>query len=153
VSPCPTPEQNQRKPRRTAVVSVAPQTCALMRGRRCKPVRGLCEGPLSCYCLWFECVVGQGGRVLRCGPIALGGNPCPKSLMGSCAGGGMRRVRSTRERAAEARRLVSMSRPSFGGVGALRGGDHEHQHGQHGHEHLRQEGKGRSQLPSEVFYF
>ena len=30
-----------------------------------------------------------------------------------------------------------MSRPSFGGVGALRGGDHEHQHGRH---HLRQEG-------------
>ena len=29
-----------------------------------------------------------------------------------------------------------MSRPSFGGVGALRGGDHEHQHGRH---HLRQE--------------
>jgi hypothetical protein len=30
-----------------------------------------------------------------------------------------------------------MSRPSFGGVAALRGGDHEHQHGRH---HLRQEG-------------
>ena len=29
-----------------------------------------------------------------------------------------------------------MSRPSFGGVGALRGGDHEHQHGR---QHLRQE--------------
>jgi hypothetical protein len=67
--------------------------------------------------------------------------------------GGARRVRSARERAAEAKRLVSMSRPSFGGVGALRGGDHEHQHGQHGHEYLRQEGKGRSQLPSEGFYY
>ena len=50
--------------------------------------------------------------------------------------GGARRVRSARERAAEARRLVSMSRPSFGGVGALREGDHEHQRGRH---HLRQE--------------
>ena len=29
-----------------------------------------------------------------------------------------------------------MSRPSFGGVGALREGDHEHQRGRH---HLRQE--------------
>jgi hypothetical protein len=26
-----------------------------------------------------------------------------------------------------------MSRPSFGGVGALRGGDHEHQYGRHHH--------------------
>jgi hypothetical protein len=87
VSSCPTPGQNQPKPRCTAVVLVARQTGALTRGRRCKPVCGLSKGPLSCYCLWFECIVGQGGRVLRCGPIAPGGKPCPKSLMGSCAGG------------------------------------------------------------------
>ena len=87
VSPCQTPGQNQPKPRCTAVVLVARQTGALTRGRRCKPVCGLSKGPLSCYCLWFECIVGQGGRVLRCGPIAPGGKPCPKSLMGSCAGG------------------------------------------------------------------
>jgi hypothetical protein len=51
----------------------------------------------------------------------------PKSLMGPRVGGGARRVRSAPERAAEAKTFVSMSRPSFGGVGALRGGDHEHQ--------------------------
>jgi hypothetical protein len=61
-----------------------------------------------------------------------GAKRCIKSLMGPRVGGGARRVRSARERAAEARRLISMSRPSFGGIGALRGGDHEHQHGQLG---------------------
>jgi hypothetical protein len=66
-------------------VLVARQTGALTRGRRCKPVCGLSKGPLSCYCLWFECIVGRGGRVLQCRPIAPGGKPCPKSLMGSCA--------------------------------------------------------------------
>jgi hypothetical protein len=71
-----------------------------------------------------------------CGPIAPRGKCYPKSLMGPRAGKGARQVRSARERAADARRLDSMSRPSFGGVGALRGGDHEHQHG---HQHLRQE--------------
>ena len=35
-----------------------------------------------------------------------------------------------------------MSRPSFGGAGALRGGDHEHQHG---HQHLKQEARVRSE--------
>ena len=49
--------QNQPKPRCTAVVLVARQTGALTRGRRCKSVCGLSEGPPSCYCLWFECVV------------------------------------------------------------------------------------------------
>ena len=64
-----------------------------------------------------------------------GGLTLPKITYGLVRGGA-RRVRSARERAAEARRLVSMSRPSFGGVGALREGDHEHQRGRH---HLRQE--------------
>jgi hypothetical protein len=59
-----------------------------------------------------------------------------RSLMGRRVGGGARRVRSARERAVEARRLVFMSMPSFGGAGALRGGDHKYQHG---HENLRQE--------------
>ena len=63
----------------------ARQTDALTRGGWCKPVVGLSEGPPSCYCLWFECVVGQGGGVLRCGPNAPGGKPCPKSRGG---GGG-----------------------------------------------------------------
>jgi hypothetical protein len=87
VSPCPTPGHNQPKPRHTAVVLVARQTCALTRGRRCKPVRGLSKGPLSCECVWRECIGGQGGGVRQCRPIAPGGKPCPKSLMGSCAGG------------------------------------------------------------------
>ena len=114
----------------------ARQTGALTRGRRCKPVCGLSEGPPSCYCLWFKCVVGQGGRVLRThSPV---GQTQLKSLLSSCVGGWARRVRSARKRAADARRLVSMSRPSFGGAGALRGGDHEHQHG---HHHLEQEAR------------
>jgi hypothetical protein len=68
-----------------------------------------------------------------CGLLAPWGNRCPKSLMGPRGEGGG--VRSARERAADARRLVSMSRPSFGGFGALRGSDYEHKHG---HQHLRQ---------------
>ena len=44
-----------------------------------------------------------------------------------------------------------MSRPSFGGVGALRGGDHEHQHGRH---HLWQEGHVlASRAPARVKVF
>jgi hypothetical protein len=112
------------------------QTGALTRGRRYKPARGLSEGPPSCYYLRFECVVGQRGRVLR--THSPGGKRYPKSLMGSRVGGGAHLVGSAREWVADARRLVSMSRPSFGGVGALRGGDHDHQHG---HQHLRQEAR------------
>ena len=76
-----------------------------------------------------------------CGPIALGGQRVLKSLLGSCVGRWARRIQSARERAADARRLVSMSKPSFGGAGALRGGDHEHQHG---HQHLQQEARVRA---------
>jgi hypothetical protein len=135
VRPCRTHGLNQPKPRRIVVVLVARccarvrtrQTGALTRGRRCKLVCGLSEGPLSCYCLRFECVVGQGGRVLR--THSPEGQTLPKINDGHVrgeGGGGTRRVRSAHERAAEARRLIFMSMPSFGGVGALRGGDHEH---------------------------
>ena len=99
--------QHQPKPRRTTVVLVARcfarasarQTCALTHGRRCKPVRGRFEGPPSCYCLRFECVVGRGGRVLRThsprgqtlpkitdGPAR--GGRCAPSPVGPRAGGG-----------------------------------------------------------------
>jgi hypothetical protein len=98
-------------------------------------VCGLSEGPPSCYCLRFECGVGQGGRVLRAHSPAVA-KRCPKSVMDPHVGGGARRVWSARERAADASKLVSMSRPSFDGVGALRGGDYEHHHG---HQHLQQE--------------
>ena len=93
VRPCRT-LGHPRTPHRTAVVLVARccararawQTCALTRGRRCKPVRGLSEGPPSCYCLWFECVVGQGGRVLR--THSPGGQTLPKSLLARAWGDG-----------------------------------------------------------------
>jgi hypothetical protein len=48
--------------------------------------------PASCYCLRFECFVGQGGRVLRTHSPA-GAKRCTKSLMGPRVGGGPRRVR------------------------------------------------------------
>jgi hypothetical protein len=50
------------------------------------------------------------------------------------SGGGGRGGAESRRPASGRRRLVSISRPSFGGLGALRGGDHEHQHG---HQHLQ----------------
>ena len=108
-TPCRTPGQNQPKPCSTAVVLVARccarararQTCALTHGRRCKPVRGLFEGPSSCYCLRFECVVGQGGCVLWThspegetlpkitdGPARGGGGGAAPSPVGPRAGGG-----------------------------------------------------------------
>ena len=139
VRPCRTPRQNQPKPHRTAVVLVAlcVQTCA----NRCKPVQtsaNLFVAFLKALLLDVACGLSAlwARAGVCCGPIAPGAKPCPKSLLGSCVGRGARRVRSARKWVADARRLVSMSRPSFGGVGALRGGDHEHQHGR---QHLRQE--------------
>jgi hypothetical protein len=98
----------------------------------------LCVAFLKALLLAVACGLSafQARAVVCCGFIALVAKRCPESLMGPRVGGGARRVLSARERAAEARRLVSMSKPRFGGVGALRGGDHEHQHG---HQHLRQE--------------
>jgi hypothetical protein len=49
-----------------------------------KPVRGLSEGPPSCYCLWFEYVVGQGARVLR--THSRGGQTLPKPLLAHARG-------------------------------------------------------------------
>ena len=45
----------------------------------------LCGGPLSDYCLWFECVEGQGGRVLWLSPD---GETLPKITDGPVRGEG-----------------------------------------------------------------
>ena len=116
--------------------------CRALCANLCKPVQtsaNLFVAFLKALLLAIAC--GSSALWARAGVCCRriggpGAKPCPKSLLGSCVGRGARRVRSARKWVVDARRLVSMSRPSFGGVGALRGGDHEHQHG---HEHLRQE--------------
>ena len=141
VRPCRTPDTH-----RTAVAlhkvahycarARARQTCVLTRGRRSSA--NLCVAFLKALLLAIACGLSAlwARAGVCCGPIGPGAKPCPKSRLGSCGGRGARRVRSARKWVAAARRLVSMSRPSFGGAGALRGGDHEHQQGRH---HLRQE--------------
>ena len=114
----------------------AANVCAYAR-----PAAQTCAWPLKALLLAIACGLSAlWARVgVWCGPIApRWGKRCPKLLLGSCVRGWARRVRSAREWAADARRLVFMSRPSFGGGGALRGGDHEHQQRRH---HLQQEAR------------
>jgi hypothetical protein len=111
------------------------QTCT----NRCKPMQtgaNLLVAFLKALLLAIACGLSAlwARAGVCCGPIAPGAKP--KITIGLVRGEGARRVRSARKWVADARRLVSMSRPSFGGVGALRGGDHEHQRGR---QHLRQE--------------